>query len=284
MTGWVGARTLSDGRLVELPARHSLDFGLTAAFLGRTGAAARFLAERGVPGRPARFLPGRTLVIVAYQEFSDSPAGPYRQVSVSLPVHLPAGPGVSPRVGAPVLLPLLTQSLWNTEKVFRNLHFYVAEIPVSEAAAVPYSSEIWGEPAWRAEVAVERLAGPRGCRHWAVTVSEAGSLFLSVRTAGGALRLTERRGYRLVGLAASGVLTDVMRVESPGRLSLGLIRAGLSLGAGPRTATLREILGDRPACIQVLEHHGGTVTFGGPHPWGEATPTPVGKGVPPGGL
>ncbi|RJQ08819.1 MAG: hypothetical protein C4551_04585 [Bacillota bacterium] len=240
------------GAELELPAVHSLERGLMAAFLGRLEPAARLLGERGVPGRPARFLPGRTLVIVSYQEFTSSPVGPYSQVSVSLPVHLPAGGSEAargrtltagnPAARAPVLLPLLCQSLWNTERVFRDLHFYVAAIPVSSPHAVPYSSGIWGEPAWHAAVG-RRAATPTG------------------------LGFRERRGYRLVSRLGPDVLTDVMLVDAPARLGFGPWRASLALGTDERTEPLRAVLGEKPVCIETIAHGTGSVAFGGPRPW-----------------
>ncbi|MCL6580825.1 MAG: hypothetical protein K6U08_04315 [Firmicutes bacterium] len=248
---------------VAFPARHRLERALTAAFLGRADVAGRLLAERGVPGRPALFLPGRTLVVVAYQEFSDSPVGPYRQVAVSLPVHV-AG-------RAPVLLPLLCQSLWNTERVFRDLFFYVVEIPVSRPEAVPYSG-LWGEPAWTADIeagpagAADRSRAAGSARGWEVAVRGEGRDFIVLRAGGWGLGLTERRGYRLVSRLGGEVLADVMRVEAPARLALGPGTASLELGDCPRAVGLADVLGRRPVAVQTLVHGSGTVSFGGPRP------------------
>ncbi len=269
------------GGVTAWPARHELRAGLTAAFFGRAGAAGRLLAGRGIPGRPALFGPGRTLIIVAYQDFAASPVGPYRQVSISLPVHLPGRRGAR----APLLLPLLLQALWNTETFYRDLYFYVAAIPVSAAAAVPYSGEIWGEPAWPA--AIE--AGPGARRKWlevrvgsephapspapepagrrAAPGSASGESLLVFRAAGGGLPLREKRGYRLISRLDGRLLADVMRVEAPCRLGFGPGRASLELGSDGRLDPLREVLGPRPAALQTMAHGAGTVTFGGPSAW-----------------
>lgn len=267
------------GAELELPAVHSLERGLMAAFLGRLEPAARLLGERGVPGRPARFLPGRTLVIVSYQEFTSSPVGPYSQVSVSLPVHLPAGGSEAargrtltagnPAARAPVLLPLLCQSLWNTERVFRDLHFYVAAIPVSSPRAVPYSSGIWGEPAWHA--AAGGGAAGRGGR-WVITAGDpttAGGepVYLTLAATPTGLGFRERRGYRLVSRLGPDVLTDVMLVDAPARLGFGPWRASLALGTDERTEPLRAVLGEKPVCVETIAHGTGSVAFGGPRPW-----------------
>jgi len=281
-----GEFVLGDGRRVAWPAVHRLDFAVTAAFLGRAEGAAGLLGERGIPGRPALFLPGRTLVVVAYQEFGASPVGPYRQVSVSLPLHVPAG-GSARRPRAPLLLPLLVQSLASTERVYRDLHFYVAEIPASEPSAVPYSVEVWGEPGWAADIVAGepgQAGSPAadGRRRWEVAVrapapppatGTAGKgsgpgLFLRLQASLGGLGLYERRGYRLISRRADEVLTDVMRVEAPGHLAFGPWRAHLQLGDHPKAAALRTILGDRPTCIQTLVHRPsaarpGTVSFQG---------------------
>ncbi len=240
---------------VEWPARHELRSAFTAAFWGRAGAAARCLAERGVPGRPALFAPGRTLVVVAYQDFEASPVGPYRQVSVSLPVHLSAR--------APLLLPLLFQSLGSTERYFRDLYFHVAAIPVSAPAAVAYSGEIWGEPAWLADVEAAPGSLPGRLE---VRVGDPGSpmAVFTLRGTTGGLAIHERRGYRLVSRLGPGLLEDVMRVEAPGRLGFGPGRATLELGDDPRCEALRDILGPAPSVIQTLAHGRGTVSFGGP--------------------
>lgn len=239
------------------PARHELGSGLTAAFFGRAGAAARLLAERGIPGRPALFSPGRTLVIVAYQDFAASPVGPYRQVSVSLPVHLPGRRGAR----GPLLLPLMLQALWNTERFYRDLYFHVVAIPVSQAAAVAYSGETWGEPAW--EAAIE--AGPGRRPNWLeIRVGP----FLVFRAASGGMPLRERRGYRLISRLGGQLLADVMRVEAPCRLGFGPGRAALQLGSGARLDPLREVLGPRPVSLQTMAHGAGTVGFGGPLAWG----------------
>jgi len=274
-----GEFVLGDGRRVAWPAVHRLDFAVTAAFLGRAEGAAGLLGERGIPGRPALFLPGRTLVVVAYQEFGASPVGPYRQVSVSLPLHVPAGgPARPPR--APLLLPLLVQSLGSTERVYRDLHFYVAEIPASEPSAVPYSVEVWGEPGWAADI-VAGEPGQAGSsaadrrRPWEVVVrgprgpeGAKPGLFLRLQASLGGLALYERRGYRLISRRGDEVLTDVMRVEAPGHLAFGSWRASLQLGDHPKAAALRAILGERPTCIQTLVHRPsaarpGTVSFQG---------------------
>lgn len=260
------------------PARHRLSRGVTAAFFGRADAAARLLEERGIPGRPALFWPGRTLVVVAYQEFEASPVGPYRQVSVSLPLHLPSvrsagrGGGTGRAARAPVLLPLVLQAVWNTERFYRDLHFYVAAIPVSAEAAVAYSRDIWGEPAWPA--VIETAPGPRRGR-LEVRVAAPGapsppSLVLSAAVGG--LGLTERRGYRLVSRSGPGLLRDVMRVEAPCRLGFGPGRARLELGADDRLGPLREVVGPRAVCLETLAHASGVVTFGGPEAWPEAGP------------
>ncbi len=255
------------------PAAHRLNSALTAAFLGRAAAAGRLLAERGLPGRPALFWPGRTLVVVAYQEFIASPVGPYRQVSVSLPVHVPSRPGARPP-RAPWPWPLLAQALWNTDRVFRNLHFYVVAIPVSKRAAVAYSADVWGEPAWLAQVTAGAVPLAR-VGDLEVTVRDAegpgqaepagaGEVFLTLRGRTGGLGFTERRNYRLVSRLGPDVLTDTMRVEAPARLGFGPGRAGLALGPSPRADALRPILGERPFCVQSLAHGPGTVVFGGP--------------------
>ncbi len=283
---------LSDRRLVELPARHRLESAVTAAFLARADAAERLLAERGLPWRAARFLPGRTLLVVACQQFADSPVGPYRQVSVSLPVHARFD---RPEPPPPVpLLPLLAQALWRTERVFTDLHFYVAAIPVSEPAAVAYSHEIWGEPAWVAAVTARRgegsLPGSPGA-WWEVSVGhpggENGETFLRMAVKDGGLPFTERRGYRLVSRRGAACLTDVMRVEAPARLAFGPGRAVLEPGRSPRAAFLPDLAGRRPVAVQALVHGPGTVTFGGPcgsdgPPCGSGGP-PGGSGGPPGG-
>jgi len=281
-----GEFVLGDGRRVTWPAVHRLDFAVTAAFLGRAEGAAGLLGERGIPGRPALFLPGRTLVVVAYQEFGASPVGPYRQVSVSLPLHVPGG-GPARRPRAPLLLPLLVQSLGSTERVYRDLHFYVAEIPASEPSAVPYSVEVWGEPGWAADIVAGEpgqtgSSAAGGRRRWEVAVrapapppatGTAGKgsgpgLFLRLQASLGGLALYERRGYRLISRRGDEVLTDVMRVEAPGHLAFGPWRAHLQLGDHPKAAALRTILGDRPTCIQTLVHRPsaarpGTVSFQG---------------------
>lgn len=281
-----GEFVLGDGRRVAWPAVHRLDFAVTAAFLGRASGAAALLGERGVPGRPALFLPGRTLVVVAYQEFGDSPVGPYRQVSVSLPVHVAAGgpasgyPAATRPARAPLLLPLLVQSLGSTERVYRDLHFYVAEIPASEPSAVPYSVEVWGEPGWAADIVAGepgQAGSPAadGRRPWEVMVrgprgpgGAKPGFFLRLQASLGGLALYERRGYRLISRRGDEVLTDVMRVEAPGHLAFGPWRASLQLGDHPKAAALRAILGDRPTCIQTLVHRPsaarpGTVSFQG---------------------
>ncbi len=286
---------LSDGHRVLLPAAHFLGSALTAAFLGDAAEAARFLEARGVPGRPARFLPGRTLVVVAYQEFTDSPVGPYSQVSVSLPVHLPAcgrRAQARVRVRAPVLLPLLLQSLASTDSVYRDLHFYVAAIPVSEKAAATYSSEIWGEPAWPAEISVN--SSIPGWRMVTVTGSQGLSLALEARTTG--LRVSESRNYRLVsrlgggsahgeeapaGAALTDVVTDTMRVEAPGKLGFGPGRAKLDIGRDRKVDALRNILGDRAPSVQTLVHGSGVITFYGPSPWSAAHPAGPASDRPP---
>jgi hypothetical protein len=289
-----GEFVLGDGRRVAWPAVHRLEYAVTAAFLGRAEGAASLLGGRGIPGRPALFLPGRTLVVVAYQEFGASPVGPYRQVSVSLPLHVPGGratcggPAATRPARAPLLLPLLAQSLGSTERVYRDLHFYVAEIPASEPSAVPYSVEVWGEPGWAADIVP---AGPGqagspaagGRRRWEVAVRASApppttgvagegsgpGLFLRLQASLGGLPLHERRGYRLVSRRGGEIITDVMRVEAPGRLAFGPWRACLQLGDHPKAAALRAILGDRPPCVQTLVHRPtakrpGTVTFLGP--------------------
>jgi len=257
------------------PARHELGSGLTAAFFGGAGAAARLLAERGIPGRPALFSPGRTLVIVAYQDFAASPVGPYRQVSVSLPVHLPGRRGAR----GPLLLPLMLQALWNTERFYRDLYFHVVAIPVSQAAAVAYSERTWGEPAW--EAAIE--AGPGRRPNWLeIRVGEAplatppapgpgegrAEPLLVFRAASGGMPLRERRGYRLISRLGGQLLADVMRVEAPCRLGFGPGRAALRLGSGARLDPLRKVLGPRPVSLQTMAHGAGTVGFGGPLAWG----------------
>lgn len=260
---------------VTFPARHRLELGLMAAFPSSEEAAAGLLAERGIPGRPARLWFGRTALVVAYQVFTESPVGPYRQVSVSVPVHVPAAGAAR----APILLPLMAQALWNTGRVYRDLHFCVVAMPVSTAAAAAYSSTIWGEPAWEAGIDTEVdnawtlgrpaprawLGGPAAMRgRYRVAVEDL--LTLEITSQG--LGFTERRGYRLVSRNGWTVLTDVMRVQAPARLAYWGAR--LTFGPDPRAEALRKVAGgDRETYVQTLSHGPGVVTFDGPRVWPE---------------
>ncbi|MEW5932142.1 MAG: hypothetical protein AB1816_00960 [Bacillota bacterium] len=249
---------------VEFPAEHLLSSGYSVAFAVPAAGLSPLLSAEwlavplGPAWRPAPLAAGYGVLAVAYHDFSDSPAGPYRQLSLAVAVHVGArGRGVR---GLP-LLPILWQSLGGSRPLFPTLGMAVVLLVASTPEAVTYSCRLWGEPAFTG--GVEAVADEGGGRRMVeLRAHLEGPPGLRVRVAvpaPGRATTREDRRYRLFSRLGGEALADYMHVRAPCRRSLAPRRGTLVW-----TAPGGSIVERRPLCLLVMEYGPGSVVFGGP--------------------
>ncbi len=186
--------------------------------------------------RPLSAGRGRALVALHCFEYQSSQLGPYNEVGVSLPIHLGAGP---------VLTPLcLVRSLW--ESAF---HSFVVQLPVDSELARVGGVQYFNAPKFMTDIRYGEDAKRRTCR-----VTEPGTGALLFELAGPRLAtrhhrqdLERREQLKTLTLHTYPVIDDEIR-RATGVLNLIRERSvllprdvTLTLGSGPRAEELRSL-------------------------------------------